>query len=164
MDAGDRAGYLEEPDASAAAAANEYREEGNSATRKKSGKRWNRAAIGTRDASKRAEAAARQEEASASGNVVSISFERDSLNYGQDTRSGKRDGWEKAIQDEIDALEANEGYTITKRTPGTHALHNKWVYKTKTDAQGDLNLLKRDWWRVATTRCSASTTRSPSLP
>uniref|UniRef100_A0AAV1UT48 Reverse transcriptase Ty1/copia-type domain-containing protein n=1 Tax=Peronospora matthiolae TaxID=2874970 RepID=A0AAV1UT48_9STRA len=57
-------------------------------------------------------------------------------------RSGKREGWEKAMQEEIATLEANDVWTITRRTAGQHALHTKWVYKTKTDAQGDLERLK----------------------
>ena len=46
-------------------------------------------------------------------------------------RSGKREGWNKAMQEAIAALEANDVWTITRRTAGTHALHTKWVYKTK---------------------------------
>ena len=57
-------------------------------------------------------------------------------------RSVKRDGWKKAMQEEIAAIEANNGWTITKRTPETHALHTKWVYKTKMNAQNDLEWLK----------------------
>ena len=73
---------------------------------------------------------------------MSAAFERDPLNYGHAMRSGKQDGWAKVMQEEIDALEANNVWTITKRTTGTHALHTKWVYNTKMDAQGDLEWLK----------------------
>uniref|UniRef100_A0AAV1VI54 Integrase catalytic domain-containing protein n=2 Tax=Peronospora matthiolae TaxID=2874970 RepID=A0AAV1VI54_9STRA len=141
MDVGDRAGGQEETDAPAAAVANDGRAEGNMETRK-SRKRWTRKAHGTRGALKRAEAAARQEETAASGEVVNAAFEHDPLNYGQAMRSGKREGWKKAMQEEIAALEANDVWTITRRTAGQHALHTKWVYKTKTDAQGDLERLK----------------------
>uniref|UniRef100_A0AAV1TTK9 Reverse transcriptase Ty1/copia-type domain-containing protein n=1 Tax=Peronospora matthiolae TaxID=2874970 RepID=A0AAV1TTK9_9STRA len=120
MDVGDRAGGQEETDAPAAAVANDGRAEGNRETRK-SRKRWTRKAHGTRGALKRAEAAARQEETAASGEVVNAAFEHDPLNYGQAMRSGKREGWKKAMQEEIAALEAND---------------------TKTDAQGDLERLK----------------------
>uniref|UniRef100_A0AAV1V2L8 Uncharacterized protein n=1 Tax=Peronospora matthiolae TaxID=2874970 RepID=A0AAV1V2L8_9STRA len=141
MDVGDRAGGQEETDAPAAAVAKDGRAEGNRETRK-SRKRWTRKAHGTRGALKRAEAAARQEETAASGEVVNAAFEHDPLNYGQAMRSGKREGWKKAMQEEIAALEANDVWTITRRTAGQHALHTKWVYKTKTDAQGDLERLK----------------------
>uniref|UniRef100_A0AAV1T2Z2 Reverse transcriptase Ty1/copia-type domain-containing protein n=1 Tax=Peronospora matthiolae TaxID=2874970 RepID=A0AAV1T2Z2_9STRA len=120
MDVGDRAGGQEDTDAPAAAVANDGRAEGNRAT----------------------QAAARQEETAASGEVVNAAFEHDPLNYGQAMRSGKREEWEKAMQEEIAALEANDVWTITRRTAGQHALHIKWFYKSKTDAQGDLEWLK----------------------
>uniref|UniRef100_A0AAV1TI68 Uncharacterized protein n=1 Tax=Peronospora matthiolae TaxID=2874970 RepID=A0AAV1TI68_9STRA len=141
MDVGDRSGGQEETDAPAAAVANDGRAEGNRETRKIK-KRWTRKAHGTRGALKRAEAAARQEETAASGEVVNAAFEHDPLNYGQAMLSSKREGWKKAMQEEIAALEANDVSTITRRTAGQHALHTKWVYKTKTDAQGDLERLK----------------------
>ena len=140
MDVGDRS-EVQVDTGAPAAVANDGRAEGNKKTRK-SGKRWTRAAHGTRGASKRAESADRQEETAASGEVVNAVVEHDPLNYGQAMRSGKREGWEKAMQEEIAALEANDVWTITRRTAGTHALHTKWVYKTKTDAQGDLERLK----------------------
>uniref|UniRef100_A0AAV1TST7 Uncharacterized protein n=1 Tax=Peronospora matthiolae TaxID=2874970 RepID=A0AAV1TST7_9STRA len=116
----------EETDAPATAVANDGRAEGNRETRK-SRKRWTRAAHGAPGALKRAEAAAREEETAASGEVVNAAFEHDPLNYGQAVRSGKRKGWEKAMQEKIAALEANEVWTITKRKAGQHALHTKWV-------------------------------------
>uniref|UniRef100_A0AAV1V3X7 Reverse transcriptase Ty1/copia-type domain-containing protein n=2 Tax=Peronospora matthiolae TaxID=2874970 RepID=A0AAV1V3X7_9STRA len=57
-------------------------------------------------------------------------------------RGGKRDGWMKAMREEIAALQSNDVWTIVKRAPGTHVLRTKWVYKTKTDAQGNLERLK----------------------
>ena len=95
MDVGDRAEDLEEPEAPAAAAANGGCAEGNSATRKKSGKRWTRVARGTRGASKRAEAAACQKEAAASREVVNAVFKRDPLNHGQ-VWSARCSGWRVA--------------------------------------------------------------------
>ena len=56
-------------------------------------------------------------------------------------RSGKRDGWEMAME-EIFALQRNYVWTVVKRSTGTNALHTKWVYKTKTDSRGDLERLK----------------------
>uniref|UniRef100_A0AAV1VLY9 Uncharacterized protein n=1 Tax=Peronospora matthiolae TaxID=2874970 RepID=A0AAV1VLY9_9STRA len=71
-----QAGYLKGADAPAATAAKVDRAETNSPTRKKSRKRWTRAAHGTKGASKRAEAAACQEKAAASREVVKSAFER----------------------------------------------------------------------------------------
>uniref|UniRef100_A0AAV1TKU7 CCHC-type domain-containing protein n=1 Tax=Peronospora matthiolae TaxID=2874970 RepID=A0AAV1TKU7_9STRA len=141
MDVCDRAGGLEETYAPAAAVERDGRAEGNRATRK-SRKRWTRAVHGTTGASNRAEAAARQEETAASVEFLNAAFEHDPLNYGQAMRSGKREGWEKAVKEEIAALGAIDVWTITRRTAGQHALHTKWVYKTEKDAQGDLERLK----------------------
>uniref|UniRef100_A0AAV1T191 Integrase catalytic domain-containing protein n=1 Tax=Peronospora matthiolae TaxID=2874970 RepID=A0AAV1T191_9STRA len=87
-------------------------------------------------------AAARQEELAESGEVVNTAFERDPISYSEAMRGGKRDGWMKAIREEVAALQSNDVWTIVKRAPGTHALPTKWVYKTKTDAQGNLERLK----------------------
>lgn len=73
----------------------------------------------------RAEAAARQEERAASDEVVSAAFERDPRNYGEAMRSSKRAEWQTAMQEEIAALENNDVWCVTKRSPGTNALHSK---------------------------------------
>ena len=86
--------------------------------------------------------AATQEESSASDNIVNAAFERDPTNFGEAMRSDKRDGWTKAMKEEIAALQDNDVWKVVKRKPGINALHTKWVYKTKTDAQGKLERLK----------------------
>ena len=53
-------------------------------------------------------------------------------------RSNKRAEWQTAMQEEIAALEDNEVWRFIKRSPGSNALHLKWVYKTKTGADGEL--------------------------
>ena len=55
----------------------------------------------------------------------------DPLSYGQAMRSGKREGWEKAMQEEIAALEANDVWTIKRQTTGTHALHTNLLLKMR---------------------------------
>ena len=109
---------------------------------KKSKKTWKGQARGTRGASKRAEAAARQEERAARDEVVSASFERDSRNDGEAKRSSKCAEWETAMQEEIAALGSKNVWRVTKRNLGTNALHYKWVFMTKTGADGELERLK----------------------
>ena len=92
--------------------------------------------------SKRAQAAARHGKQAASDEVVSAAFERDPRNYDEAIRSAKRADWQKAIQEEIAALESNDVWRGMKRSPGAKALHFKWVYKTKTGADGDLERYK----------------------
>ena len=46
------------------------------------------------------------------------------------------------MQEEIAALESNDVWRVTKLSPGVHALHFKWVFKTKTGADGELERYK----------------------
>uniref|UniRef100_A0AAV1TQJ1 Reverse transcriptase Ty1/copia-type domain-containing protein n=1 Tax=Peronospora matthiolae TaxID=2874970 RepID=A0AAV1TQJ1_9STRA len=141
MDAGDRAGDTKEAETTVAAITSGGSTDGRATARKKGGIAWTRSAHGTRVASKRAEAAARQEALTESGEVVNTAFERDPIRYSEAMRGGKRDGWMKAMREEIAALQSYDVWTIVKRAPGTHALHTKWVYKTETDTQGNLERL-----------------------
>ena len=42
------------------------------------------------------------------------------------------------MQEEIAALEINDVWRVTKRSPDANAPHSKWVLKTKTGADGEL--------------------------
>ena len=110
--------------------------------RKKSKKPWARQAHRTRSASKREQSAARQEERDASDEVVSVAYERDPLNYGEAMRSTKRAEWQTALQEKIAALESNDVWRVTKRSPVVSALHSKWVFKINTGADGELSRYK----------------------
>ena len=109
---------------------------------KKKSKSWTRDAHRTRGASKRAQSIGVQEEQEREESVVAHIYERDPKNYGEAMRSSKREGWEIAMREEIEALEENKVWRLVKRSPSSNALHTKWVFKTKTDAHGDLERLK----------------------
>ena len=109
---------------------------------KKKLKSWTRAAHRTRGATKRAQAAGDQEEPAGDDSVVAHVYECDPKNYGEALRSTKREGWEKAMREELQALEDNGVWRLIKRPPSSNTLHTKWVFKTKTDAHGDLERLK----------------------
>ena len=47
-------------------------------------------------------------------------------------RSSKREGWEIAMRQEIQALEENKVWGLVKRGPNINALHTKWVFKTNS--------------------------------
>ena len=96
----------------------------------------------TTSATKRKQVAARQEERSASDEVVNAAFERDPRNYGKAMRSSKRAEWQTAMQEEIAALESSDAWRVTKRSPGVNALHSKWDFKIKTGADGELERYK----------------------
>uniref|UniRef100_A0AAV1VBX8 Integrase catalytic domain-containing protein n=1 Tax=Peronospora matthiolae TaxID=2874970 RepID=A0AAV1VBX8_9STRA len=110
------------------------------ATKKK--KQWTHTAHGTRSASKRAQVSAAQEEPASAIDIAAHLYERDPTNNSEAMRSTKRPDWEKAMREEIAALEANDVWRVIKRPAGSNALHSKWVYKTKTDAHGDLERYK----------------------
>ena len=63
-------------------------------------------------------------------------------NFGEVIGSAKRAEWQKAMQEEIDALETNDVWRVIKRSPGANALHSKWVYTTKNGADGELERYK----------------------
>ena len=46
------------------------------------------------------------------------------------------------MDEELDALKANDVWTIVVPPKNAHVLHNKWVYKMKTDATGDIERYK----------------------
>ena len=56
--------------------------------------------------------------------------------------STRRAKWQTAMQEEIAALESNDVWRVAKRSPILHALHFKWVFKTKTGADGELKRYK----------------------
>ena len=85
MEVGDRAD--EEAEAVVATRDDNIRARDDRGAHEKSKKPWSRQAHGTRSASKRKQAAARQEERSASDEVVNAAFEIDPRNYGEAMRS-----------------------------------------------------------------------------
>lgn len=50
--------------------------------------------------------------------------------------------WERAAHAEIDSLEANDTWEMVTRTKEMRPLHTKWVFKTKTDADGNIERYK----------------------
>ncbi|CAI5732629.1 unnamed protein product [Peronospora farinosa] len=103
-------------------------------------KSWTRSSHGTRGAAKRAQKAAAQEGPVGNTSTVNHVYERDPKNYGEAMRSSKKIDWEKAMREELEALESNDVWRLIKRPRESNALHTKWVYKTKTTADGDVEL------------------------
>ena len=46
------------------------------------------------------------------------------------------------MTEELDALKSNDVWTIVIPPKSVHVLHNKWVHKTKTDANGEIERYK----------------------
>ncbi|KAE9160886.1 hypothetical protein PF004_g31018 [Phytophthora fragariae] len=57
-------------------------------------------------------------------------------------RSKLKDKWLAAMAEELRALEDNGVWRVVRKPKGAHALHTKWVYKTKIDAEGAIERLK----------------------
>ncbi|XP_055527642.1 uncharacterized protein LOC129720218 [Wyeomyia smithii] len=47
--------------------------------------------------------------------------------------------WKKAMYDEYDALMSNRTWTLTELPPDRKAIKCKWVFKTKHDANGNVD-------------------------
>nr|CCA24647.1 hypothetical protein PITG_05283 [Albugo laibachii Nc14] len=50
--------------------------------------------------------------------------------------------WMTAVSEELKALEENGAWEVVIPPTGSHVLHNKWVFETKTDANGDVERYK----------------------
>lgn len=69
-------------------------------------------------------------------------YERDPKNYGEAMGSAKSKDWQIVMHEELKALEGSDVWRLIKRSVGSNALHTKRVYKTKTNADGDVERLK----------------------
>lgn len=68
--------------------------------------------------------------------------ETDPKNYRQVLRSRLWRKWLVAIAEELNALEENEVWVVVVPPVGSHALHTKWIFKTRTDADGAIERFK----------------------
>ena len=73
-----------------------------------------------------------------SQDIVSVLIEPDPKTYNQAMKSVKHVEWKEAADAELVLLEENRTWTIVPRTNDIKALHTKWVFKRKTDANGNL--------------------------
>lgn len=68
--------------------------------------------------------------------------EVDPKNYGQAVKCDQRDKWMVAMAEELQALEENGVWMVVVPPNKSHVLHTKWVYKTKTDADKNIERSK----------------------
>ena len=62
--------------------------------------------------------------------------------YGEAIKNVHRKKWLTAMTEELDALKSNDVQTVVMPPKGAHVLHNKWVYKTRTDANRHIERYK----------------------
>ena len=62
--------------------------------------------------------------------------------YNEAVCSPHRVQWERAMQDELDSIKANDTYTLVPLPPARQAIGCKWVYKIKRHADGSIDRYK----------------------
>lgn len=77
-----------------------------------------------------------------SQDIVSVLIEPDPKTYNKAMNSVKHVEWKEAADAELATLEENRTWTIVPRTNDIKSLHTKWVFKRKTDANGNLERFK----------------------
>lgn len=65
--------------------------------------------------------------------------------YKQAMCSAQKTEWQKAMQAEIDELEAQQTWSLTTLPQGKAPLRGRWVYKVKTDLNGNVVKYKARW-------------------
>jgi hypothetical protein len=64
-------------------------------------------------------------------------------NFGEAQRVDSKLEWESAMTEEMDSLMKNQTWDLVRLPAGRKALHNRWVYRTKRDADGRLRYKAR---------------------
>lgn len=70
--------------------------------------------------------------------MVSHIVELHPRNYSEAMKSSKVLKWKKAMEEEISALRRLGVFEVIKRFRDSNVLHSKWGFKTKTDAEGQV--------------------------
>lgn len=66
----------------------------------------------------------------------------DPITYDEALSRVDSDLWKKAMKNELDSLKSNNTWDIADLPAGKKPISNKWVYKTKRDAKGDVEKYK----------------------
>lgn len=63
-------------------------------------------------------------------------------NYHEATKSENANEWQEAMDEEIKSLSENKTWYLTELPKGRQAIENRWVYKVKCHANGEINRFK----------------------
>ncbi|KAG6603126.1 Integrase catalytic core protein [Phytophthora cinnamomi] len=74
--------------------------------------------------------------------VVHAVVTPDPRNYREAIRDARANKWKEAIKVEFEALESNNTWEVVARPRNSKLLHTKWVFKTKTHADGTVERYK----------------------
>lgn len=94
--------------------------------------------------------------------VVHSVKEADSSTYREAIQSVDKSKWKQAMQEEIQAFESHQVWKMVVTSFDANCLDKKWVYKTKRDADRNLERYKLVWSRVEMNKCLVVTTTLPS--
>src|ERR1041385_904761 len=67
---------------------------------------------------------------------------RESINYKEAMEGPESEKWLEAMKSEIDSMYANKVWTMVDIPEDRKAVENKWIFKKKTDAQGNVSVYK----------------------
>ena len=65
-----------------------------------------------------------------------------SWNYEEATAGPDTNKWLEAMQSEIESMYENKVWTLTDLPDDRRAIRNKWIFKKKTDADGNVTIYK----------------------
>jgi hypothetical protein len=62
--------------------------------------------------------------------------------YRQAKSSPEWSDWKKAMEEELESLKENDVWTVVPRPTNRKIVDSRWVYKTKSDAKGEITRYK----------------------
>jgi hypothetical protein len=74
--------------------------------------------------------------------VVNAVSEGDPTSYNAAMRSKDVGNWTVAVNEEIQSLKESKTWKLVKKPTKVRVLHTKWVFKTKTNADGSVERYK----------------------
>ena len=85
-------------------------------------------------------------------------------NYEEAMMSPDSAKWLEAMKSEMGSMYENKVWTLVELLDDRQALHNKWIFKKKTDADGNVTSTKLDLSRKVFGKFKGLTTMRPSHP
>ena len=75
---------------------------------------------------------------------VMLLYHDESMNYEEAMMSTNSDNWLEAMKSEIGSMYENTVWTLVDLPDDRQAIENKWIFKKKTDADGNVTSTKLD--------------------
>ena len=75
-------------------------------------------------------------------NTVTLSEHDEPANYKEAMESPESEKWLEAMRSEMDSMYANKVWTLVDIPEDRKVVENKWIFKKKTDADGNVSIYK----------------------